>query len=71
MEFIEKYCRIDGSDDHIEDFNEAGEDDENNSDIDFIDGKENFQNQEPINYCLMNVTRELQETKRRFYGSGT
>ena len=62
MEFIEKYYRIDGSDDDIEDFNEAGDDDENNSDIDFIDDKENFQNQEPIKYCLMNVTRELQET---------
>ena len=42
MEFIEKYCRIDGSYDDIEDYNGAGDDEVNDSDIGFIDDKANF-----------------------------
>ena len=61
MEFREKYCRIDGSDDDTEDFNEAGDDEVNDSDVSFIDDEANFQDQEPTNHRLINVTRELQE----------
>ena len=59
MEFIEKYCRIDRSDDSIEDFNEVADDEVNDSDIDFIDEEAMFQDVEPKNYRLMNVTREF------------
>ena len=40
---------------------DAGGDEINKFDSKFIDGETNFQDQEPTNYCLMNVTRDLRE----------
>ena len=59
MEFIEKHARVDWSDDEMED--DAGGDEINKFDSKFIDDETNFQDQEPTNYCLMNVTRDLRE----------
>ena len=39
----------------------AGGDEVNNSDMGFIDDKTNAQDQGPSDYCLMKVTRGLQE----------
>ena len=50
MEFIEKYVRVEGSDDEMKD--NAGGDEVNET---------NFQDQEPTNYRLMNVTSDLRE----------
>ena len=56
MEFIQKYARVDDEDSDI-DFN----DEVTQSDQEFIDDANNFQDQEPSNYRLLNVTRDLQE----------
>ena len=56
MEFIQKYARVDDEDSNI-DFN----DEVSQSDQEFIDDRNNFQDQEPSNYRLLNVTRDLQE----------
>ena len=56
MEFIQKYARVDDEDSDI-DFN----DEVTQSDQEFIDDTNNFQDQEPSNYRLLNVTRDLQE----------
>ena len=40
---------------------EAGGDEVNQLDLDFIDDETNFQDQESTIYCLMNVTRDLQD----------
>ena len=59
MEFIEKHLRVDGSDDEIKD--DSGGDEVNEFDSEFIDDELNFQDQEPTNYCLMSITRDLRE----------
>ena len=56
MEFIEKYVRVEGSDDEMEDH--AGGDE---VDSEFIDDETNFRDQEPTNYRLMNTTSDLRE----------
>ena len=38
-----------------------GGDEVNHLDLDFIDGETNFQDQEPTDYHLINVTRDLQD----------
>ena len=59
MEFIEKYAKLDGSDDEDE---EMAKDDEvrHQSDDDFIDN-DDFQDQNPSDYRIKNITRDLQE----------
>ena len=59
MEFIEKYARVEGSDDEMED--DADGDEVNEFDLEFIDDETNFQDQEPTNYRLMNAARDLRE----------
>ena len=59
MEFIEKYARVEESDDEME--NDAGGDEASEFDLEFVDEETNFQDQEPTNYFLMNVTRDLRE----------
>ena len=61
MEFIEKYARVEGSEDQIEYDDETNGDEVNQLDLDFIDEETNFQDQEPTDRCLMNVTRDLQD----------
>ena len=61
MEFIEKYARADGSEDEMEQNDDTGGDEVNQLDLDFIDDKTNFQDQESIDYHLMNVTRDLED----------
>ena len=58
MEFIEKYPSVDGSDEMEDD---AGDDEVNEFDSEFIDDKTNFQDQGPTSYCLRNITRDLRE----------
>ena len=53
-EFIEKFARVEGSDDEMED--DASGDEANKFDSEFI-----HDDQEPTNYRLMNVTRDLRE----------
>ena len=61
MEFIQKYAKIDG-DDSDDQMSDAGGDEVNYSDVEFIDDDEqNVQGQNPSDYRLMNVTRDLQE----------
>ena len=43
MEFIEKYARVEGSDDEMED--DAGGDEVNKFDSEFVDDETNFQDQ--------------------------
>ena len=58
MEFIEKYAKVDESDDNIEDDDEV----RRQSDDDFIDDDEtSFQDQNLSKYTLQNVTQDLQE----------
>ena len=59
MEFIGKYDRVEESDDGMKD--DAVGDEVDKFDSEFIDDKTNFQDQEPTNYYLMNVTRDLRE----------
>ena len=63
MEFIQKYARGDDEDSDV-DFNDevmSQVDEVTQSDQEFIDDTNNFQDQEPSNYKLLNVTRDLQE----------
>ena len=41
---------------------DTGGNEVNQLDLDFIDDKTNFHDQEPTDYSLMNVTRDLQDT---------
>ena len=61
MEFIEKYAKVEWSEDELEHDDDAGGDEVNQLDLDFIDDETNFQDQEPTDYRLMNVTRDLQD----------
>ena len=56
MEFIQKYARVDDEGSEIDFNNEVTQ-----SDQEFIDDTNNFQDQEPSNFGLLNVTRDLQE----------
>ena len=63
MEFIQKYARVDDEDSNV-DFNDeinSQVDEVTQSDQEFIDVTNNFQDQEPLNYKLLNVTCDLQE----------
>ena len=60
MEFIDKYANINGSDDD-DNVMSAGGDDVNYLDVELVDDETNVQNQNPSDYRLMNVTRDLQE----------
>ena len=40
---------------------DTGDDEVHQLDLDFIDDKTNFQDQEPADYRLMNVTRDLRD----------
>ena len=62
MEFIQKYAEVD-KDSNVDFNNEVMShvDEVTQSDQEFIDGTSNFQNQEPSNYRLLNVTHDLQE----------
>ena len=65
MEFIQKYAKIDGDDDSDHQMSDAGSDEVNYSNVEFIDDDEqNVQGQNSSDYCLMNVTRDLQEALR-------
>lgn len=59
MDFIQKYAKVDGTDDADDDLSVAGGDEVNDSDVDFID--DTIQDQDALNYRLMNVIRDLQE----------
>ena len=61
MEVIGKYARVVGSEDEIEHDDDAGGDEVNQLDLDFIDDETNFQDHGPTDYCLMNVTRDLKD----------
>ena len=63
MEFIQKYARVDDEDSNIDFNNEINSqvDEVTQSDQEFIDVTNNFQDQEPLNYKLLNITRDLQE----------
>ena len=63
MEFIQKYARIDDEDSDVDFNNEIMPqvDEVTQSDQEFIDDTNNFQDQEPSNYRLLNITRDLQE----------
>ena len=61
MEFIEKYARVKGSEDEMEHDDDAGGDEVNQLDLNFIGDKTNFQDQEPTDYRLMHVARDLQD----------
>ena len=60
MEFIDKYAKIDGSD-HDDEVMFAGGDKVSYSNVEFVDDETNVQDQNPPDYRLMNVTRDLQE----------
>ena len=57
MAFIEKMARVD--DEHLECCDEGEV--RHDSDLDFIDDETSFQDQEPSDYRLKNVTKSLQE----------
>ena len=59
MKFIEKYARVEGSEDEKEHYDDTGSDEVNQLNLHFIDDKTNIQDQEPTDYRLMNVTRDL------------
>ena len=54
-------ARVDGSEDEMEHDDVAGGEEVKQLDLDFIDDETNFQDQEPTDYCLMNITRDLQD----------
>ena len=63
MEFIQKYARVDDEDSDV-DFNDEVMSQVNKitqSYQELIDDTNNFQDQEPSNYRLLNITRDLQE----------
>ena len=43
IEFIEKFARVEGTEDEMEHDDDTGGDEVNQSDLDFIDDKTNFQ----------------------------
>ena len=60
MKFIEKYAKVNPSDE--KEMSVSGGDEViNYSDEEFIDDKESVQGQDPSDYRLMNVTRDLQD----------
>ena len=61
MEFIQKYARVERSEDEMEYEDEAGGDEVNQLGLDFTDDQTNFLDQEPTDYRLWNVTRDLQD----------
>ena len=61
IEFIEKYARVNGSDDDEEMSVVGGDEVTSYSDEKFIDNRESVQDQNPSNYRLMNVSRDLQD----------
>ena len=63
MEFIQKYARVNDEDSNVDSNDEVmlQVDEVTQSDQQFIDDTNNFQDQEPSNYRLLNVTRDLQE----------
>ena len=69
MEFIEKYAKVDGSDNDDADdaMSGAGGDQVTWSDEEFIDDKTNVRDQAPSDYCVMNVTRDLQQAMQDRY----
>ena len=69
MEFIDKYARVDGSDDD-DDAMFAGGDEVNYSDVEFIDDKTNIQDQVPSHYRIINITRDLQNAMGDCYMTG-
>ena len=60
MEFIDKYAKIDGSD-HDDEVLFANVDEVSYSDVEFVDDETNVQGQNPPDYRLMNITRNLKE----------
>ena len=52
MESIEKYARVEGSEDKMKHNDDADCDEVNQLDLDFIDGETNFQDQKPTDYSL-------------------
>ena len=63
MEFIQKYARVDDDDSDVN-FNDelmSQVEELTQSDQEFIDSTNNFQDQERSNYRLLNITRDLQE----------
>ena len=63
MEFIQKYARVDDEDSDV-DFNDEVMSQVNKitqSCQELIGDTNNFQDQEPSNYRLLNITRHLQE----------
>ena len=62
MEFIEKYASFDGSDDEKEMSISSCNEVTTYSDDEFIDDRESIQGQDPSDYQLKNVTRDLQDT---------
>ena len=61
MEFIEKYPKVDGSDDEEEMSVAGGDEVTTYSDEEFIDDRESVQDQDPSDYRLINVNRDLQD----------
>ena len=61
IEFIEKFARVEGSEDEMEHDDGTSGDEVNQLDLDFIDNETNFQDQEPTYYHLMNDIRDLQD----------
>ena len=62
MEFIEKYASFDGSDAEKEMSISSCNEVTTYSDDEFIDDRESIQGQDPSDYQLKNVTRDLQDT---------
>ena len=58
MEFIEKYARVEGKDENEEMVAEADQV-RHLSDGEFIDKKNSFQDQQPSDCRLVNVTRDM------------
>ena len=63
MEFIQKYARVNDEDSNVDSNDEVmlQVDEVTQSDQQFIDDTNNFQDQKPSNYRLLNVTSDLQE----------
>ena len=59
MELIQKYAKVDGTDDGDDDTYVADGDEVNDSDVDFID--DTVHDQDASNCRLMNVTKDLQK----------
>ena len=61
IEFIEKYAGVNGSDEEEEMSVVGGDEVTTYSDEKFIDNRESVQDQNPSDYRLMNVSRDLQD----------